>query len=212
MYIRIILIPIVIVLFLFGSLPQVVAGGKELKVPLPDLAPPLSSDQCRCESLINASVYADTLSQKNIVGTLSKGTDEINTSQITTDGNYGLGVWPGVYDLQYDILEFFVQNFFIKLISLDIVSDLQDVVNQLAGYPSDNITFTVNISGDQEIQVHSEEEPGTVKVSGIDLTKVSSLPVGTNEWFYNSTEQKVYIKVSLVYQQRLRQLQLLLQQ
>ena len=78
MYIRIILVPIVIVLFLFGSLPQVVAGGKELKVPLPDLAPPLSSDQCRCESLINASVYADTLSQKNIVGTLSKGTDEIN--------------------------------------------------------------------------------------------------------------------------------------
>jgi hypothetical protein len=75
---RIILISIAIVLLLFSSLPQVVAGGKELKIPLPSLAPPMSSDQCRCESLINAAVFADTLSQKNIVGTLSKGTDEIS--------------------------------------------------------------------------------------------------------------------------------------
>jgi len=127
-------------------------------------------------------------------------TNEINTSQITTDGNYNLGVWPDVYDLQFNILEFFIQNFWIKLMSFNVASNLIDVVNYVTGYSSENkVSFRVDIITDQEIQVFSEDEPVTVKVNEIEMTRESSKSELTpNEWFYNSTEKKLYLIASPV--------------
>jgi len=127
----------------------------------------------------------------------NQGTETINTSAITSGGDYSLSVWPDVYDLQYSILEFFISNFFIKLMSLDIVSDLPNVVNYVTE-SSKNINFTVNISTDQEIQVYSEQVPKAVKANGVQLTGTSSLPISTNEWFYASSQKKLYINVSSV--------------
>jgi len=125
----------------------------------------------------------------------NQGTSIINASDITDSfGSYNISLWLGIYDLQYNILEFFISNFFIKLISLNIVSDLPNVVNYVTG-SSENITFTVNISTNQEIQVYSEEKPKTVKVNGIELTE-GTLPLSSNEWTYISAEQKLRMIVN----------------
>ncbi len=121
----------------------------------------------------------------------NQGTDGLNASQISLNGDYNLGVWPDVYDLQYNILEFFIPNFWIKLMSLSITSNLQNVVNSVTGYSSDNVTFTVNITTDQEIQIYSEGEPQTVKANGIQLTKATTLPLNLYEWTYVPVEQKI---------------------
>jgi len=109
----------------------------------------------------------------------NQGTNQINTSDTTADGNYALSFWSGVYDLQYSILDFF-----IKLISFDIFSNLQNVVNYVT-ISEDKVSFTVDITGDQEIQVYSEREPETVKVNGTEMTRVNSIPNSVNEWYYD---------------------------
>ncbi len=109
---------------------------------------------------------------------------------------YYLLVSPDTYHVQFDILNFFISNFWIKLISLDIFSNLQDVFNKVTEYPSENkVAFTVDITGDQEIQVYSSEyEPKTVKVKGVEIQKVSSYSeLTSNTWYYSSGEKKLYI-------------------
>jgi len=143
--------------------------------------------------LMNAtgSIQADVI-------VYNERTSQVNTSDSTdVSGDYGLVVWPDVYDLQFNILEFFIQNFFIKLISFDVFSNLQDVVNYVTGYPSENkVSFTVNITTDQEIQAYSEEEPKNVTANGVELTKATTLPLSTNEWTYDSAGQKLRMIVS----------------
>lgn len=146
---------------------------------------------------ISGQLRNETGTIEAYVSVYNQETDKINTSQTTSDGNYGLGVWPNVYDLQYNILDFFIPNFWLKLISLNIASDLQNVVNYVNGYSSQNkVSFRVDITDDQEIQVYSPDEPKSIKANGVELTE-GTLPLSTNEWFYDSSEKKLYMKVGL---------------
>ena len=132
------------------------------------------------------------------ISVYNQGTNRINTSQITSNGNYSLAVWPKIYDLQYNILQFFIQNFFIKLISFNVNSNIINVVNYVNCYSVENkVYFRVNITGNQEIQVYSEQEPKAVKVNGIDLTK-GALPLSANQWYYSPTEKRLYLIASPV--------------
>ncbi len=127
----------------------------------------------------------------------NEGTSQVNTSDRTVDGNYVLGLWPGMYDLQYNVLEFFIPNFWIKFIPVSITSDLVNVVNYVTGYPSDNkVSFNIDITTDQVIQVHSEEKPQAVKANGIEMTEGTS-PISANEWFYDPSENVLHMKVGL---------------
>ena len=84
------LVLMTLVTFLFVPHARLMAGDKQqLKIPLPPLTPLLSSNQCRCESFVNTAVYANTLSDKNIVGTLSKGGDKISV-EVEADTLYFL--------------------------------------------------------------------------------------------------------------------------
>jgi hypothetical protein len=144
---------------------------------------------------ISGQLQNETSTIEANISIFNQGTDQINISQITSGGNYILNVWPDVYDLEYNILDFFIQNFWIKLISLSINSNLQDVVNGVTGYSGKNITFTVNITTDQEIQVYSDDKPRTVKVNGIELTE-GTLLLSPNEWYYDSDNQRLRMIVS----------------
>jgi len=115
-------------------------------------------------------------------------------SDSTTDGYYNLSVQPDIYDIQYNILDFFISNLWIKLISFNVFSDVVDALNKTAEHPADNkLLFIVDISTDQEIQVYSDNTPRTVKANGIEMTEVSSQPSSPNEWFYDSSSQILYL-------------------
>lgn len=86
--------------------------------------------------------------------------DEIITTQTTSDGRYNLSTEAKIYDIEYKLLSsFLIPNFWIKLSSLNITSNLNDLVNYITEYLSENkISFTVNINGSQIIQTYSPEK------------------------------------------------------
>jgi hypothetical protein len=138
--------------------------------------------------LSNSSRTLDVL-----VMIFNQASDQVNTSQSTSNGVYSLYVWPDVYDLQYDILH--IPNFFIKLISLSITSNLQDVVDEI-NQLSNGVSFKVDITNNQEIQVYSSQEPISVKANGIELIE-GTLPLQLDEWYYDSVDDILHMKVSL---------------
>lgn len=124
-----------------------------------------------------------------LVTLFNPGTSQVNESESTVGGSYSRNIWPGIYDLQYSI--YHIPNFFIKLISLSINSNLQGIVNDVNSL-SNGISFEVNITEDQEIQVYSDEEPVSVKANGIELTKETTLP-SLGEWTYSSGEIRMIV-------------------
>lgn len=69
---------IVISLILVNTSVVSLAADKELNFPLPNLSPLITHDQCRCEAIVSAGLYANTIQNKGISGELSKGTDKIS--------------------------------------------------------------------------------------------------------------------------------------
>jgi len=140
----------------------------------------ISGQLRNASGLIEANVYV-----------YNQGTSEVNNSQTISNGVYDISVWPGTYDLRYNILH--IPNFFIKLISLIVNYDLYNPVNEVNKYEN-TVSFKVNITEDQEIQVYSEQEPKTIKVNGMGMTRKSSRSgLTANEWFYNSSEKRLYL-------------------
>jgi hypothetical protein len=64
-------------------------ADKELNFPLPELSPLMTPNQCHCEAIVSAGLYADTLLKKQIWSTLYKGTDKVSI-QIEGDTLYFL--------------------------------------------------------------------------------------------------------------------------
>jgi hypothetical protein len=128
-----------------------------------------------------------------LVTIFNEGSDQINVSQSTTNGVYSLSVWPNVYDLNYNI--YHIQNFFIKLLSLTISSNLQDVVDDINSL-SNGLSFKLDITNDQEIQVYSDQKPISVKANGVELIE-GTLPLQLDEWYFDSGNNILHIKVSL---------------
>jgi len=62
-----------------------------------------------------------------------------------------------------------------------------------------SISFTADITGDKEIQVYSDSIPNRILKNGTVLQNVSSYPqLISNSWFYNPSENKIYMKVNPV--------------
>jgi hypothetical protein len=154
-------------------------------------------------------------SQYNIIGQLKNKTNDVIQAEITlyqhgteniitsnstdANGNYILYFIPGIYDLNYKIIDFFITDFWIKLLSLNITSDVQDLVNYVTQYPLENkLTFTVNVTNNQKIETYCTDKPRRVLINGTDATEVSSLSELTdNTWFYNSSEKKIHMNVTI---------------
>ncbi|NIM47352.1 MAG: hypothetical protein GTN40_04330 [Candidatus Aenigmarchaeota archaeon] len=116
----------------------------------------------------------------------------------TSNGYYSLPTSPGVYDLQFNILNFFIPDFFIELLSLNISSSLSDVVNYITNIGDQNISFITDIIDVQTIQTYSLEEPARVLINGTVIPNVPSYSQLTNNtWFYDSTENELYIKARI---------------
>ena len=60
----------------------------------------------------------------------NRGTIQVNVSSSTAaDGSYSLSVSPGLYDIQYDVADFFIDDFFIKLLSVEVSANLNNLIN-----------------------------------------------------------------------------------
>jgi hypothetical protein len=132
--------------------------------------------------------------QANII-VYNLGTTQIKTSDTTSDGNYDLSVSPNTYDLQYSLTNFFIENFFIKLSSLNIASSISNVINYVTNINNQNVSFITDITDTQIIQTYSPQKPQRILINGTPVSEVSSYSQLTdNTWFYDSTEKKLYVK------------------
>ena len=112
-----------------------------------------------------------------------------------SNGNYNILIQPGVYNITYEIYNIFIPNFWIKLISFNLTESIQNLVNYITGYASENrVSFKVNVITNQTIEIHSEREPKKVLLDTTILSKVSSLSeLESGTWFYDSVKKKLYI-------------------
>ena len=119
----------------------------------------------------------------------------VSYTQTSLDGTYSLSVPLGVYDVEYNISNFYIDNFFIKLLSVNVNSEIHDLVNYVTGDPSLNkIAFMVDITENQIIQTYSPSKPSKVLLNKTNTTEVPSLELlEPKKWFFNSNEKKLFI-------------------
>lgn len=123
-----------------------------------------------------------------------EGTANIVTSNQTTNGYYNLSVVPGTYDIMYVIDDFFVPNFSVKVSSIEIESDLEDIITCITGREDENKVI-INISKGQIVEINSSQMPKNVSIDGIGIGEVqtkANLTKGT--WYYDSFSDKLYIR------------------
>ena len=169
------------------------------------------------QRLIDAIGIGKTMRSKaRIIGRLKNATGQVvkadvaayesetktmaNSTQTDANGNYELTVPIGTYDVQFDLLEdFFISNFFIKLLSIDMSSDAHDLISGITWHTSqtiNNVSIIADISSGQVFQTRSWQRPSKLTANGVELTEVSSASALTsNTWFYDPVERILTIKV-----------------
>jgi hypothetical protein len=114
-----------------------------------------------------------------------QGTSNIINSTQTINGNYESSVLPGLYDIQFDI-----SNFFIKLFSVDMTSNVNNVINYI-NHEANNLSFTADITKEQYVQILSPN-PSNVYLNQSKIAMNTSL--NNNTYYYSNGI--VYLKVT----------------
>lgn len=85
-------------------------------------------------------------SLQGVITSFNSGTSIVNASaQTDASGNYNFYLFPDLYDLRYDI-----SNFYLKLLSANITIDKNDLVSNVTKYSDNNISFIANFTGNLE--------------------------------------------------------------
>lgn len=125
----------------------------------------------------------------------------IALTQTNSSGYYSFQIPNGTYDIRFNLTNFFIQGYAIKILNLNITNDTYDIIKQITGNSTANrVSFVADINNTQTIQVYSTNPPSVIKKNNTLLTNVSSTSQMTNNtWFYDSTEKKIYIKFNGFY-------------
>jgi hypothetical protein len=114
-----------------------------------------------------------------------QGTSTIVATNQTSNGYYSLSVTPNIYDLQFNI-----SNFYIKLTSINVISNLNNVINYV-NYDSSKLSF-ISSRDEQDFQILSSN-PNRVLLNSSEIASFS-LPLNNNTYYYSSGI--VYLKVT----------------
>jgi len=108
----------------------------------------------------------------------------------TINGDYSLSLSPDTYDIQFN-----VSNFYIKLPSVDLSSDITDLINHVT-YSSDRLSFITDIEDIQSIQILSSK-PNRILLNNSEIGDVSSIPaLENNTWYHDILNNNLYLKMS----------------
>jgi len=111
-------------------------------------------------------------------------------TQQTINGDYSLSLSPDIYDIQFNI-----SNFYIKLPSVDVSSDINNIINHVT-YSSDRLSFTTDIEDIQSIQILSSK-PTRILLNNSEIGDVASIPaLENNTWYHDILNNNLYLKIS----------------
>ena len=110
-------------------------------------------------------------------------------------GRYYFTISPGIYDIFFNVSNFLIPNFWLKMLSVEVRSENYNKLIRLTNYTNE-ISLIFNITGNQTIQSYSANEPLSVKRNNTALTRYYYLENLTDNfgWYYNISEKVLYIK------------------
>lgn len=115
------------------------------------------------------------------------------SNQTDANGNYVLTLLPGVYDIEYNLTNFYIPNYYIRIPSVDITnSNYYDMVKSVTGNSKENnVSIIFNIDEAKMIEIYGQLAPTTVSQNGTVIKNVSSLSeLKNNSWFYEGSTTK----------------------
>ncbi|MFH8132354.1 MAG: hypothetical protein QW321_01985 [Candidatus Aenigmatarchaeota archaeon] len=146
------------------------------------------------------SIFSGKLKDKNdrpveaLIKIYEKGTDNlISFNRTDSQGNYYFFIPSGIYDIEFNLTQLS-----IKLKNMDLSYDLSEPISYLVK-EENRIILGINTNksnfNPQFVEVlFMGRNPKQVTKNGTALEKVYSLEeVKSNKWFYNSSEQKIYL-------------------
>ncbi len=125
--------------------------------------------------------------QANII-IYEQNTNNVVATDQTVNGDYNLSVTPNTYDVQFNI-----SNFFIKLLSVDVSSDINNLINYV-NISSDRLLFITDITAEQSIRILSSK-PNRILLNNSEIENVtSSANLRKNTWYHSDSD--LHLKIS----------------
>jgi len=140
----------------------------------------------------NQPVQANVIVYQNGTNTI------IKSAQTNSSGHYSLQVPNGTYDIQFNLTNFFIQNYSIKLNSVNITNDKYNIIESITGNQTENeVSIVLDINNSQKIEIYNSKKPSDLKKNGTSMRNVSSLiEMNSNTWLYNPSENKTYMIIN----------------
>ncbi|MEM5834700.1 MAG: hypothetical protein QXQ69_02535 [Candidatus Aenigmatarchaeota archaeon] len=114
------------------------------------------------------------------------------------EGKYSLSIIPSVYDIFFEVKNFTVDNFWLKMLEVKVnSSSYNSLIYITKSTENKSISLTFNITTNQTIKMYSSEKPKRVLKNSVEiLSEQDSLEslVANYGWFYNSSTKILYIK------------------
>lgn len=129
-------------------------------------------------------------SNNPVSSTIEVDADFAATNQ---QGYYQLPVQSGNHDVQYNINDLFISDYYIKILSKEFLSDVDNVINYVTDYPNQNkISFRANVNDGEVVETYSPNKPTRVLIDGQEAQEVnypSQLTEG--KWYYELPDKLV---------------------
>jgi hypothetical protein len=119
----------------------------------------------------------------------------VSSNQTDAQGDYYLFIPSGIYDIQFNLTNFPIPEYSVKLKSINLKYDFYEPIKYITYNSSkESVSIVIDTNNTLEIIVQSQTKPTRILKNGTALEKVSSLSNLTkNKWFYNETESKIYL-------------------
>jgi len=127
----------------------------------------------------------------------NSGIDTVNVSGATeSNGTYNLQTKSGSYDIQYNVPNPVFSNLYIKMLSMNVSSNLLDQISYVSAQDPNRLSFMTNNPKDIIFQIYSEKKPERVSADGALLTEVPSVAsLAIDTWFYDSSGKILYVRI-----------------
>jgi|GEM_PF-1336615 hypothetical protein len=111
----------------------------------------------------------------------------ISSTQTNFTGHYVLSLPKGVYDIQFNLTNFPISSYSIKLLAVNLTEDIRDLIKYVS-YEDSKVSIALDNNYSKRIEVYSMKKPLRVKLNG---TIIPS-------WSYDLGKRIISINLSAV--------------
>lgn len=100
----------------------------------------------------------------------------------------------GTYDVEFDIHNASIDDLSLKLMSVNVSSNMQNILDSVAANETNKLSFKIDITGQQKVQVYGGIKPSKVWLGTMQLAEASSLvALEAYTWYYDAIEKTLHL-------------------